>query len=182
MPLSPPANRTPVHTREITLNGYQRADGKFDIEASLADAKHYTFSMTDRGELPAGELVHGMTMRWTLDADLTILESEAVMDHTPFTICPEVAPNFSALAGLQIGRGFLRNAGERVAGTSGCTHLRELFQQMATVAIQTIMPLRARAGGTGLGKALINTCYAHAEDSPVTLRRFPELRKQPASE
>ena len=52
--------------------------------------------------------------------------------HTPYAICSSVAPSFTRLAGLQIKPGFLKEAAKRVGGTLGCTHLRELLQQMAT--------------------------------------------------
>lgn len=181
MPLSPPAARTPIHTRRITLEGYQREDGMFDIEGRMEDCKSYGFDLFDRGHLDAGDKVHGMAMRWTVDEHMLIHAAEAVMEHTPFNICAEVAPNFAALAGLTIGRGFLREANGRVAGTAGCTHLREMFQQMATVAFQTIAGLRITKGGRGRGKALANTCYGHAEDNEVARRHFPDrLTPSPA--
>jgi hypothetical protein len=39
MPLSPPQERELLHSRDIVLRGYQRADGLYDIEAQLTDAK-----------------------------------------------------------------------------------------------------------------------------------------------
>ncbi len=69
---------------------------------------------------------------------------EAVSDKTPYTVCPAAAPNFTRLVGMQIKAGFLRDAAHKVGGTVGCTHLRELLQQMATTAFQTINPAKAR--------------------------------------
>ena len=72
----------------------------------------------------------------------------------------------------------------------GCTHLRELLQQMATTAFQTVGPARARSelpDGTGDeldtrisehfggGERMLNTCLAYASDSPVVRRRWPHL-------
>ena len=54
------------------------------------------------------------------------------------------ADDIDALVGLQIKAGFLREVNHRVGGTVGCTHLRELLQQMATTAFQTINPARAK--------------------------------------
>ncbi len=177
MPLSPPvARREQVHTRRIELQGYSREDGLFDIEARLTDTKSYGFETDDRGWIDAGEPLHGMSMRMTIDEEMTIVAFEAATDYSPHTICPQIAPNYARLAGLRIGPGFLRAVAERVGGVHGCTHLRELMQQMGTVAYQTLYPvlMRRKQTGTASGKpALLNTCYAFADDSPVTARRWP---------
>ena len=90
-----------------------------------------------------------MWVRLTVDEDMLIESCEAATDHGPYTICPDAAPNFSRLAGLRIGRGFLKQAAERVGGVAGCTHLRELLQQLGTVAFQTLYPVRARKEAAG---------------------------------
>ena len=58
MPLSPPAAREIMHTRAITLHGYQRADGLLDAEAHLVDTKPYAFGNVDRGTIEPGEPLH----------------------------------------------------------------------------------------------------------------------------
>ena len=144
MPLSPPQERELLHSRDIVLRGYRRADGNYDIEAQLTDTKSYGFANRDRGYVAAGEPIHGMWLRLTVDDQRRIVACEAASDHTPYTVCPAAAPNFARLAGLQIKPGFLKEAARRVGGTLGCTHLRELLQQMATTAYQTIDPARAK--------------------------------------
>ncbi|HYZ33311.1 MAG TPA: DUF2889 domain-containing protein [Crenalkalicoccus sp.] len=187
MPLSPPAEREVLHRRDIALRGYQRADGLFDIEAELADTKSYAFENGHRGTIAPGEKLHGMSLRLTVDQDLVVVACEASSDFTPYAMCPEAAPNFARLAGLRIGPGFNRAVAERVGGIAGCTHLRELLGQMATVAFQTLYPLRARRereAGAAQGKAaqgkpaLLGTCIAYAPDSPVSLARWPWLREE----
>jgi hypothetical protein len=128
MPLSEPQERELLHLRDIALRGYRRSDGLFDIEAHLIDTKSSGFSSEDRGFVAAGEPLHGMWMRMTVDEDLTIVACEASTDFGPYAICPGAAPNFARLAGLSVKRGFLRAAAERVGGVEGCTHLRELLQ------------------------------------------------------
>ncbi|MBV8592615.1 MAG: DUF2889 domain-containing protein [Acetobacteraceae bacterium] len=54
------------------------------------------------------------------------------------------APNFARLPGLRIGPGCLKAAAARVGGTEGCTHWRELLQQMGTTALQTIFAVRVK--------------------------------------
>jgi hypothetical protein len=197
MPLSPPVERELSHTRAILLHGYRRTDGLYDIEASLTDTKAYDFPNEERGVIAAKEPLHGMFMRMTVTEDMAITACEAVSDHTPYAICPTAAPNFARLAGLKIGRGFLKDANLRIGGTHGCTHLRELLQQMATTAFQTINPDRAKRDTEAAAKpgetisgetldakiterwggppAILGTCLAYGTTSPVVKRRWPHL-------
>lgn len=179
MPLSKPTGRELLHERDITIHGYRRTDGRFDIEAHLVDTKSYSFPNEDRGEIPAGEPLHEMWVRLTVDENLMIEASEAVTEHGPYMICPDAAPNFARLAGLRIGRGFLRAAGERVGGVAGCTHLRELLQQLGTTAIQTLYAVRVHKEEAEDAEArrprMLNSCYAYAADGPVVRRRWPKF-------
>jgi hypothetical protein len=198
MPLTPPQSREAIHTRAIEINGYRRADGLYDLEAHLIDTKTFGQMNYDRGYIPAGEPIHDMWLRLTIDDTMRIVAVDAVSDKTPYVLCPAAAPNFSRLIGLQIRAGFLREANHLVGGTVGCTHLRELLQQMATTAFQTINPAKVRqemqAEGTddvpGSDKAdaritekmggppkILNTCLAYADDGPLVKRRWPSLYK-----
>jgi len=98
MPLSTPQERELLHSRDIVLRGYQRADGLYDIEAQLTDAKSYGFANHDRGYVQAGEPIHGMWLRLTVDEQRNIIACEAASDYTPYGICPTVTPNFARLA------------------------------------------------------------------------------------
>ena len=202
MPLSPPQQRDKLHTRTIVIDGYRRADGLYDIEAQLADTKSKGFDNDYRGRIEAGEPLHGMSMRITVDERLRIVACEAASDHTPYAICAMAAPSFGRLEGLQIKAGFLREAAARIGGVQGCTHLRELLQQMGTTAHQTVNSaraereaekIRAETGETlsadeidtraaakfgGSGK-IVNTCIAFDEGGPLVQRRWPHLYKEP---
>lgn len=193
MPLSHAPERELLHLRDIALRGWRRADGLYDIEAHLVDTKATGFANDHRGEIAPGEPLHGMWLRLTIDEDMLVARCEAASDHTPYAVCPAAAPNFAALAGLRIGPGFNRAVAERVGGTKGCTHLRELLGQMATVAYQTLYPVfaareraeAARRAATGeappaRAPALVGTCLAYAPDSPVTLARWPHLKRDAA--
>ncbi|MEA2742946.1 MAG: hypothetical protein QOG25_1317 [Acetobacteraceae bacterium] len=201
MPLTEPAERERLHTRAIKINGYRRTDGRYDIEAHLTDCKSFGQTNYDRGYIEAGEPVHDMWLRLTIDETLLIHAVEAVSDKTPYAMCPTAAPNFTRLAGLRIKAGFLREATHAVGGTVGCTHLRELLQQMATTAFQTINPAKARremqAEGAsaemrgsdafdtritekwGGGNKILNTCLAYDEKGPLVKRRWPHLYTGP---
>jgi hypothetical protein len=198
MPLTPPQPREAIHTRAIEINGYRRADGLYDIEAHLTDTKTFGQSNYDRGFIAAGEPVHDMWLRLTIDDQMRIVEVDAVSDKTPYLMCPAAAPNFSRLTGLRIKAGFLREANQLVGGTVGCTHLRELLQQMATTAFQTVNPAKVRqemraegadeAPGSdkvderitekmGGPPKILNTCLAYADTGPIVKRRWPGLYK-----
>ena len=191
MPLSDSAPRDLLHLRDIALRGYLREDGAIDVEAHLADTKTYDFPNHDRGRINRGDELHGMWLRLTVDESMTILAAEAAMDATPHAVCPGAAPNFARLAGLTIGRGFLKRAMERVGGTAGCTHLRELLQQVATVAVQTMFSVRAhrsaRAGQMkrddwGVPSFLLNTCFAYDENGPLVAQRREMEKSDEAAE
>jgi hypothetical protein len=201
MPLSTPAAREPLHTRRIEINGYRRADGLFDIEGRLTDTKPFGFPNHDRGYVAPNEPIHDLWMRMTVNETMEIVACEAASDFTPYAVCPKAAPNFAALTGLHIRPGFLREATNRVRGTLGCTHLREMLQQMATTAFQTINPARARndlkatsvprgsdkfdakiAEKMGGPTSIVGTCLAYGTDSPVIQRRWPHLYTGPAQE
>ncbi|HUC16668.1 MAG TPA: DUF2889 domain-containing protein [Acetobacteraceae bacterium] len=182
MALSKPIERELMHEREIVLRGYRRTDGRFDIEAHLIDTKSYSFPSDDRGQIAAGEPLHEMWVRLTVDEEMVIESCEAVTDHGPYSICPEAAGNFSRLAGLRIGHGFLKAAAERVGGVAGCTHLRELLQQLGTVTFQTLYPVRKRKAALATSETkppLLNSCYAYAASSPVIRRRWPRFYTAP---
>jgi hypothetical protein len=112
MPLSPPQERELLHSRDIVLRGYRRADGLYDIEAQLTDTKTYGSANRDRGYIDAGEPIHGMWLRLTVDGERRIVACEAASDYTPYIICPAAAPNFTRLAGLQIKPGLPAGGGQ----------------------------------------------------------------------
>ena len=200
MPLSTPAPREHVHTRAITIEGFRRADGLYDIEAHLTDAKTFGQTNYDRGYIEPGEPIHDMRLRLTVDETMLIVKSEAVSDKTPYVACPGAAPNFARLEGLRIKAGFLRDANHLVGGVVGCTHLRELLQQMATTAFQTISPVRVKAEMKATGEPeprgsdkvdaritekmggapkILNTCRAYDQNGPLVRRRWQHLYTGP---
>jgi len=175
MPLPVPAPRKLLHLRDIAVRGYLREDGQIDVEAHMTDVKTHTFGNTQRGEIPAGDPLHGMWLRLTIDDSLTITAVAAAMDYTPHHICPAIIPNFQRLVGLSIAKGFLRAASERLGGTDGCTHLRELLHPIGTVTFQTVFSVKGSEiprdstspGSTRIPAILLNTCHAYKEPSPL---------------
>ncbi len=177
MPLSPPAARTKLHTRTIVIDGYEREDGQFDVEAHLTDMKTHSFSNENR-EVRPGEPLHDMFVRLTFDERMTITAAEAWTKTGPYDICGGGAASYANLVGLRIRPGFLREANARMAGPHGCTHLREMLQEIATTALQTMWPVRSRrrkeqGKGDDDDTRMLNTCFAYASDGVVVEQRWP---------
>jgi hypothetical protein len=179
MPLSEPAApRQHIHTRRVEVRGYRREDGLWDIEGHLADTKTYSFDNLDRGAVRAGDPVHDMWLRLTVDDELRVHAVEAVTDAAPYGVCPVITPNFQRLVGVRIGPGFRRELKQRLGGREGCTHLLELLGPIATTAYQTILPLKAeelRAKGGPRRPRFLDTCHALASDGEVVRRHWPEF-------
>jgi hypothetical protein len=176
MPLTPSGDREALHRRAIECQGWRRGDGLFDIEAHLIDAKTYAFPNADRGQIEPGEPVHDMWIRLTVDSGLVVRGAEAAIDSGPFGLCPEITPAYGALVGEKIGPGWSRTVRRIVGGTKGCRHLVELLATVATVAYQTVVPLRERlSADPGAKPAHLDSCHALASDSPVVKRHYPKF-------
>lgn len=181
MSLSRPVPRQHLHTREIRCRGFRRDDGLWDIEGALEDTKTYSFANHDRGGIVAGEPVHLMLIRLTVDDDLVVRAIEVATVAGPFSICGDIAPAFAALEGLKLGPGWRRAVRERLGGVHGCTHLVDLLLgPMTTTTLQTVAAARARReGGDGARPGLIDSCHALAASGPVVQRQWPAFYTGP---
>jgi hypothetical protein len=181
MTLEKAVPRDLVHTREIRCRGYRRHDGLWDVEGTLEDTKAYSFANRDRDGIAAGEPIHRMHVRLTIDDDLTVRDARAVTEAGPFSICGDVTPVFGSLIGLRIGPGWRRAVQARMDGTRGCTHLTDLLLgPLTTTILQTVARARARRqtpGGTGEKPALIDSCHALASDGPIVAREWPAFHR-----
>ena len=83
MNVTEPVSRKLLHSRRISCDGYQREDGLWDIEAELVDTRSYDLPRFFELDLPAGEVLHGMGFRITVDADMVIRQVEASTRHGP---------------------------------------------------------------------------------------------------
>ena len=176
MPLSEPVSRELRHTREIVCHAYERVDGLWDLDASLSDTKTYGFPNRDRGRIEAGEPIHGMWLRLTIDRDFVVRDIEAKMDHTPFSVCPRIEPRYKALVGAKIGAGWNRHVRSLFGGTQGCTHLLEMLGRMGTVAFQAVYGRRGDRRNRSPDRKpwVIDGCHAWASDGPVVKTEFPD--------
>jgi hypothetical protein len=180
MPLSTPVARKPLHTRTIEFRGFEREDGLWDVEGRITDVKSYGYPNKDRGWIEAGEPVHDMSIRLTVDLDLMVHEAEATIEAGPYNVCGDIAPAFEALKGLQVGPGWYKRVKQRVGGVRGCTHVVEMLGPMATAVLQTLYPaMRERDEATPQAERKrpfqLDGCHALASDSPIVKERWPEF-------
>jgi hypothetical protein len=174
MPLSDPAYpRRPVHTRSIRVASYARDDGLWDIEAELVDTKSYDFPIRGGGLHAAGEPVHDMHLRVTIDGEFNITAAEAAYDAAPYGgFCSAAAPEYGRLVGLNLLRQFRQQVRERFGRTAGCTHLTELAYVLPTVAVQTMADRRRRAADAGERPFQLGGCHALRLDGPVVRTHY----------
>ena len=93
MPLSTPVPRQLLHQRVVQCWGYRREDGLWDIEGQMVDAKTYPLPNEDRGgAIQAGEPLHDMRIRRTVDDQFFIHGVEARTDAAPFAAGAERLP------------------------------------------------------------------------------------------
>jgi hypothetical protein len=124
-----------------------------------------------------------MWLRLSIDDDFEIKEAEAATDHAPYAMCPDITSRFALLKGLRIGPGFHREVHKLVGGVLGCTHLVELLRPLATAAFQTLVAKRRKSeqdpSAPPRRPMFIDTCHAHASDSPEVKRRWPAFYTGP---
>lgn len=176
MALSEPVAREEMHTRRLQIKAYQRHDGLWDIEGHLIDEKPFFYDMPESPR-EAGEPIHDMRLRLTIDNEMVVHGAEATMDRGAYLMCQDITPNFGRLEGLKIGPGWNRHVRERLGGVHGCTHLREMLAQFATTAMQALWTAEEEAAEvlqTGSAPAgVIGSCHTYRADSPMVKLRYP---------
>ncbi len=173
---------------------YERDDGLFDVEVDMSDVKPYSFDNTDRDYVAAGEPLHHMKMRVTINEQMEIVDVEARTLASPFNICSDVTPQYKKLVGVRIAGGFTKQVQEITGRTAGCTHHNDILKVVGTTAFQALWSVLARRRrerakiddlqddktvekvvGKNPAQALIGTCHAYAPSSSVVKRQWPEL-------
>ena len=188
--LPAPARRRPVHTRNVRFEGFLRDDGLWDIDCELSDTKAEPIHMRERGLLPAGEPVHLLRVRLTVDDGFTIRAVQTAAVNTPFGECQSAADEpMQKLVGLTMGPGWRRKIEGAIGGVAGCTHLRELVFNAATAAFQMIPHYRATEGGKkddapkgGKPPFYMGQCMTWSFEGPVVKRLAPQFYRGPKEE
>lgn len=180
MPLPILEDREHIHTRTITINAFRRKDGLMDVEGCIIDVKPFPHQLMDTSR-KAGEPVHNLSIRITLDDSLTVKDAVASMDRGAHDMCPQAEPNFSNIIGLQIGPGWNKKIKAAMSPGLGCTHIIEMLAQMASGAMQASWSRKPddkveelTEEHREMGAGMLNSCYPYREASPWVKKHFPD--------
>jgi hypothetical protein len=179
VPLPPSAGsagRQEIHHRQIDMRGYLRADGLYDIEARVCDTKTRDFVPPTGVTVKAGDFIHDIWVRITVDTDLLVHEVASSSDSTPYPVCGDGGLNLQRIVGLKIAAGWSGEVKRRLGGKQACTHLTELLIPMATAAFQTIAEVRLARPDTldAQGRPQkLDSCTAFSVDRGVVAQRWP---------
>ncbi len=174
MPLSPPSSRRLLHTRQVLFEGFERDDGLYDIEARLTDTKPEAFAIEGERLWQAGEAVHGMAIRLTIDRLYTVQAIEVSMDHIPHGECAAAQRPMQSVVGCSMRKGWRAAIEERLGKVQGCAHLRELLFNMGTVAFQTLVPWSGKRD-PDIPPAPLGGCLAWDPAGPMVARIYPQF-------
>lgn len=172
----PEIPRKLLHTRSIRVQAYEREDGLMDLEAELVDFKGYDFHRIDGMINRAGEHVHDMTLRITIDTDYTIVDAQASYAAAPYgASCMSITPAYRDLVGMNLLKNFRRQVKERFARTEGCTHMTELSQVLPTAAVQANAGARRKQVAQDAQKRpfQLDGCHALSTGGAIVLKYYP---------
>jgi len=186
--MTPAAPRRLVHTRAIRVDAYARSDGLWDVEAELVDTKGGDFKLAT-GVRKAGDPVHDMWLRVTIDSHLNIVAADAALPWVPYPgHCDRIAPDYRKLVGLNLTQDFRRHLRERFGGVHGCSHLTELAGVLPTAAIQAFAgeviktqdaSQPAHDESAQRKPFQLDRCHALRTDGPAVAQFYPRWYREP---
>lgn len=182
MPLpQSPAERTRMHQRRVTLDGFKRADGLWDIEARMVDTKDQDYALSS-GMLKAGDALHDMSVRVTIDAQMNIVDAVVCTDSAPYLgYCETSVPVYAKVVGLNLFSGFRKAIKEKFGGTKGCSHVSELLMFLPTAALQTFASDVLDNDDNAKHKPYqLDRCHALISDSEAVQRYYPRWYRKPS--
>ncbi|AHC46221.1 hypothetical protein AX27061_1756 [Achromobacter xylosoxidans NBRC 15126 = ATCC 27061] len=157
------------------MQSYARDDGNWDLEAELIDVKAYDFPKRDGEMFKAGQPIHHMHLRITIDGDFTIVAAQAVYDAAPYgEHCMAIESAYADLIGMNLLKGFRRQVKERFGHVEGCTHMTELSQVLPTAAVQTMANRRRQESNPNRRPFQLDGCHALSTDGPVVAEHYPK--------
>ena len=170
------------HTRRVRYEGYKRGDGLWDIEAHLTDIKNHDYDLKT-GVRRAGQPVHSMWIRITIDRRMNIVAATASSDAVPYPGgCETIVPAYGKLVGLNLVQGFRQKAAELLGGVKGCTHLTEMLAGLPTAAIQTFAGEMREERGDGAKPFQLDQCHALETTTETVRQWYPKwYRKEKTS-
>ena len=172
MPLPvPEVERELTHTRRVRYEGYKRKDGLWDIEAHLTDVKNHDYALKT-GVRRAGQPIHDMWVRITIDRRMNIVDACSSSDTVPYPGgCETISPAYRKLIGLSLVKEFRKNVREALGGVRGCTHITEMLGGLPTAAIQTFAGEMPEEREDGRKPFQLDQCHA-LETSTETVRKW----------
>lgn len=180
MAMPPAAARELRHKRTITIEGYRRHDGLWEVEGHLVDCRTAAVAWPGGGR-GAGVAIHDMTLRLTVDAGGLIVAVAADTAAGPYPdVCGSITPAYERLVGLRVAAGFRGQVQRLLSGTRGCTHLTELLGALATGVVQT---LAGDAENDPQARPFqLEGCHAFLRSGEVVARHFPRWYLTPVED
>jgi hypothetical protein len=111
-----------VSKRDIGIEAFELENGNLMLEATLLDPYHL--------------------IRLNIHIEpgtKTIVNSKSEFASHPHAACPMVAVKAQSLIGLKVERGITRQIMQKIGGSEGCVHLRELALETINFAATTLI-------------------------------------------
>ena len=121
----------------------------------------------------AGDPIHDISVRVTIDDAMNVVDVVACADYTPFMgVCEKILPDYKKIIGLNLFKGFLKSVKALFGDTRGCAHLSELLMAVPTAAFQTFAG-EHKHGEKEKKPFHLDRCHALSTDSDVVRRYYP---------
>jgi len=177
--------RRPMHLRRIEMRAYARDDGLWDVEAHLRDEKPFAYVDPGRGEQKAGDAVHDIRVRLTLDDNRVIRDVAVEMGSMPFGTCYEIRDSLRPLVGERVGPGW-RQVLKKIPRNATCSHVREVLVPMATVVTQGLSFGRDPDGKVAVAPDptlatppfFVDDCHSWRAEGPVVAHFYPQFSRR----
>lgn len=125
--------RIPIHQRSYETEAFDEGDGRMRVRGRLTDNKPQGLCLADGNDL----VIHDMRIDLLVDPQtFTIVAVENEMMVRAYSNCEAILPNYQALVGVSITRGYSSRVKKLFGGPNGCSHMSALLQAMGPVAVQ----------------------------------------------
>lgn len=181
MPLPPAQPRHQTHTRRITFQAYRRDDGLWDIEAELHDSKTHPLELPYERVWQAGEPIHGIQLRVTIDTQMVVRDIAASMNDVPHGNCQQALPPLHHMVGSTLGPGWRKAIERHLGGVQGCAHVRELLFNVATAAFQALPGGLSGTASAHQPPMHLGQCVTWDFNGPLVQKLYPVYFQYPFS-
>ena len=156
------------------MQSYTRDGGLWDLEAELIDVKAYDFPKRDGEVFKAGDPIHHMHLRITIDGDFTIVAAQAVYDAAPYGgHCMAIEPAYTDLIGMNLLKGFRRQVKAFRARGGLYAHDRAVAGASHRGG-QTMANQRRQESNPNRRPFQLDGCHALRTDGPVVAEHYPK--------